>query len=221
MSKIFKYSDISADKITFGVPKTLDNGGKIIGVYHEGKPLIIQTPNMISRFGLTKFEGTEKYTIDVQFQNTESNPALESFLQTLKDIDEKFVEEGVKNSSTWLKKGGNSPRVVIEALYTSVVKYSKNSETGEITNAYPPSMRIQLPFRNGKFTCDVYDSKRDLIDISDINTKNMAMTSIIQCNGIWVAGGKFGCNFKVVQMKVDPRVDGFKNYAFLDDDRLE
>ena len=155
MSKIFKYSDISADKITFGVPKTLDNGGKFIGVYHEGKPLIIQTPNMISRFGLTKFEGTEKYTIDAQFQNTESNPALESFLQTLKDIDEKFVEEGVKNSSTWLNKGGNSPRVVIEALYTSVVKYSKNRETGEITNAYPPSMRIQLPFRNGKFTCDV------------------------------------------------------------------
>ena len=187
----------------------------------DGKPLIIQTPNMVSRFGIANFEGTEKYTIDIQFQNRESNPAIESFLQTLKDIDDKLLEEGVKNSSTWLKKASNSPRVVVEALYTTVVKYSKNAETGEITNTYPPSLRVQLPFRNGKFICDVYDTNKQLIDINEINTKNMNLTAIIQCNGIWVAGGKFGCNFKVVQMKVDPKVDGFLKYAFLEDDRME
>ena len=130
MSKIFKHSDVSADKITFGVQKTLDNGGKMISVYHDGKPLIIQTPNMVSRFGIANFEGTEKYTIDIQFQNRESNPAIESFLQTLKDIDDKLLEEGVKNSSIWFKKASNSPRVVVEALYTTLVKYSKNAGTG-------------------------------------------------------------------------------------------
>lgn len=217
MSNIFKHSDVSADKITFGVPKTLDNGGKIIGVYHDGKPLTIQTPNMVSRFGITNFEGTEKYTIDVQFQNREANPVIEAFLQTFKKIDEKLLDEGVKNASSWLKKAGNSPKVVIEALYTTVVKYSKNADTGEITDQYPPALRIQLPYRNGKFTCDTYDANKQLININDINTKNMNLTAIIQCNGIWVAGGKFGCNFKVIQMKVEPKVDIFTSYAFKDE----
>lgn len=220
MSKIFKHSEIYPEKITFASPKNLDNGGKIVGIYYESKPLIIQTPNMPSMFGLNKYEGSDKYTLDLSFKNADSNPDVESFMNMLNGIDEKLIQEGILNSSPWFKRKTDS-RDVIEALYTPIVRYSKDKDTGEITNKYPPSTRLQVPFRDGKISCDVYDTERNLIDINDINTKGMYVTAIIQCNGIWVAGGKFGCNFKIMQMKVNPRRETLVGYSFMeDDDRL-
>ena len=217
MSKIFKHSDVSMDKISFAVPKNLDNGGKIIGIYHESKPLIIQTPNLPTVFGLNKYESSDKYTFDLSFKHMDSNPDVQSFMDTLKALDEKLIEQGIANSSPWFKRKTDS-RDVIEALYTPIIKYSKDKETGEITNKYPPSSRFQVPFRDGKIACDVYDTNRQLIDVTNINTTGMYITAIIQCNGIWIAGGKFGCNFKILQMKVNPRRDNIVGYSFLSDD---
>jgi hypothetical protein len=219
MSKVFKHSDICVSKITFGSPKSLDNGGKIIGIYHESKPLIIQTPNMPTIFGINRYEGSDKYTIDLSFKHRETNPDVESFMNMLSSLDEKLIKEGIVNSSAWFKRKTDS-RDVIEALYTPITKYSKDKDTGEITNKYPPSTRLQVPHRDGKIACDVYDTNKEIVDITDINTKGMYLTAIIQCNGIWVAGGKFGCNFKILQMKVEPRRDVLVGYGFLDDERL-
>lgn len=215
MSKVFKFSDVSADGISLGAPKNLDNGGKIIGIYFKGSPLLIQTPNMTSMFGLSNYEGNEKYTIDISLRK--DTEEISTFINLIESIDKKLIDLGIKNSSTWFKKKIES-RDVIEALYTPIVKYSKIKETGEINDKYPPSMRLQVPFKNGEFTCNAFNSKKDLVDLKSINTRGMKMTSIIQCNGIWVAGGKFGCNFKIIQVKVDPKINIIDQYAFIEED---
>lgn len=224
MSRIFKHSDISVDQINLGTPKVLDNGGKIIGLYHKGAPFIMQTVNMPCLFGMKKWEGKDnmpdKYNIDVSFKNVDSNPAVADFLNVMKDLDERLIQEGINNSSAWFKRKTDS-RDVVEALYTPIVKYSKDKDTGDISTKYPPSVRFQIPFKNGEFDCEAYDVNRNLVNLNNINTKGMYMTAIIQCNGIWVAGGKFGCNFKILQMRVAPRVDAINGYAFVDDnDRI-
>jgi hypothetical protein len=72
----------------------------------------------------------------------------------------------------------------------------------------------------------VYDTKRQPIDIKElIDTnafKGAKVTAIIQCLGIWVAGGKFGCSWKVLQMRVSPP-QTIKGYAFkeLEDDKAD
>jgi hypothetical protein len=126
---------------------------------------------------------------------------------------------------TWLKKKYNSVDVV-EALYTPMVKYAKDKTTGEITDKYPPTFKLKIPFVNSAFQCEVYDNKRKTVDLKQlIDTgafKGAKVTAIIQCLGIWVAGGKYGCSWKVLQMRVSPP-QTIKGYAFkdLEDDKVD
>jgi hypothetical protein len=140
-------------------------------------------------------------------------------------LDKKLVHDGVDNSMTWLKKKITSADVV-EALYTPIVKYAKDKTTGEITDKYPPSMKLKLPFNNGVFQCEVYDTKRKQVNLKELidngSLKGAKVTAIIQCSGIWVAGGKYGCSWKVLQMRVSPP-QTIKGYAFkeIEDDKAD
>ena len=40
---------------------------------------------------------------------------------------------------------------------------------------------------------------------------------IVKLNGIWFAGGKFGMNWELVQLKFTPR-SAITSYSFVDDD---
>jgi hypothetical protein len=73
-----------------------------------------------------------------------------------------------------------------------MIKHAKDKDTCEPTDKYPPTFKMNLPFCDGKFACEVYDDKRNLIDLNDIQTKGARVTALIQCTGIWLAGGKFG-----------------------------
>ena len=61
----------------------------------------------------------------------------------------------------------------------------------------------------------MYDSSKNLIDLSTIETKGAKITAIIQCLGLWAIAGKFGCTWKVLQMRVVP-VATIKGWAFKD-----
>lgn len=219
-SMITLFDKIDASKVTYGPPKNLDNGGKIIPVYHKNQPFIIQVPELLAPYGLSKWEGDKglmKYHFDLSFGNKDEQPEKGIFLQKMLDIDQKFVQDALSNSMAWFKKKYNTEDV-IKALYTPLVKYGKDKETGEISDKYPPTFKAQIPFKDGKFACEVYDNKRKLVNLNDLETKGSGVAAILQCSGIWVAGGKFGCTWRVVQMKINPRNKKITGYAFVDDD---
>lgn len=213
-SKIIQWNQIDVNAISFGNLKTLENGGKIASLLHGGKPLIFQTPNLNAPYGMSKWanETTEKYSLDLSM--TEPH-----FLEIMKGIDDKVVDVALDASSVWFKKKYSS-REVVEALYTKIVKYAKNSETGEISDKYPPTFKIAVPFRSGKFECEAYTPQKTEIPnnaIADCVPKRSQVTAIVQCTGIWIAGGKFGCTFKLLQMLVSPRKE-LTGYAFIEDE---
>lgn len=217
---IIRVSDVDVSQITLGVPKALDNGGKMISLFHKGKPLIIQTPNMEVPYGLSKFPGDkgDKLSLDVSFKGNQQS--VKDILDLMKAIDAFCVQEAHKNSFAWLKQKSQS-LAVMEALYTSVVRYPKDKETGEITDKYPPTMKLNIPTRDGKMRVDVFDINRNTVDIESVNLKGATVASIIRCNGIWVAGGKFGCKFNVLQTQIKESQGGkICGYAFLDDERI-
>ena len=76
-----------------------------------------------------------------------------------------------------------------------------------------------MPFKDGKFIPDVYDGSKNLMDLNDIETKGANIVAIIQCLGLWVAGGKYGCSWKILQMRIIPPVG--KSFAFVDLDDAE
>lgn len=222
MDSIVLPSNLNVPSITYSAPRTLDNGGRAIYMSLNRSPIVIQTPEMVAPYGVNNWnddgKGPDKYTLDLSFKGKEAREKLNIFFEKMLALDKKLMEDGVENSTTWLKKKIASVEV-IEALYTPIVKYAKDKATGEITDKYPPSMKMKLPYINGEFKCEVYDTKRNVVSLKQLidngSLKGAKVTAIIQCQGIWVAGGKYGCSWKVLQMRVSPP-QAIKGYAFRD-----
>lgn len=229
MESIILPANLEVSSVSYSAPRTLDNGGRSIYVSLNRSPIVLQTPEMVAPYGISNWnddgKGPDKYSLDLSFKGKEGRENLNTFFEKMVALDKKLVRDGVDNSMTWLKKKYNSVDVV-EALYTPMVKYAKDKTTGEITDKYPPTFKLKIPFNNGSFQCEVYDTKRNSLNLRDLidngSLKGAKVTAIIQCLGIWVAGGKYGCSWKVLQMRVS-MPQAIKGYAFkeLEDDKAE
>lgn len=223
--EILTGKNFDLSKLSYGTPRALDNGGKSIYVAYNGKPLYLQTPKMVSPFGLKTWSKdekspTDKLSLELSFKNKSARKSLQTFYDKCEGFDKKIVVDALENSSAWFKKKYSSTDVV-EALYTSFLKFPKDKNTGDITDKYPPTIRLTLPQKDGTATCEVYDKDKNRIDINGIETKGAEVTAIIQCLGIWIAGGKFGCSWKVVQLRVTPPANRISGFAFKEDDEKD
>lgn len=212
------------NKLEFSEPKKLGHGGNAVYVNYEGSPLLLQTPSMTLPWSMGKYEkvGEEtKYSIDLSFKGMESDSKLESFYNVMRGLDERMVKDGVTNSMTWFKKKKLSDDVV-SAFYSPLLKVSKDRETGEPDGKYPPVLKVKLPCHDGKFGFDAYDNKKCKIEggMEDVLVKKCDVKCLIQCVGIWFAGGKYGLSWKVMQMKVTPPA-GLHGYSIQDDSEEE
>jgi hypothetical protein len=213
MSEIITANSFNIKNINYGEPKVLDNGGRAIYVGYTGKPFLLQTPEMVAPFGLNKWsndKGGIKYTLELSFQGKENREPLMALYNMLESLDKKFVGDALDNSTSWLKKKYSSLDVV-EALYTPLIKFPKDKATGEFTNKYPPTFKVNVPFKE-TYECEAYNNARERINLDNTDTKGSKIACILQCMGVWVAGGKFGVSWKVLQLRIVPRAGLPKGY---------
>ena len=137
---------------------------------------------------------------------------LKKFYDNMNEIDGKLVKECFQNHDKWLnlKKAPKSADDV-ENVYTRIIKSPKDPK-------YSPTFKINLPHDGSAFTFNVYDNHQkninlfEMMEKNEIDTKRAKVSAIIQCTGIWIAGGKsFGCSWKVVQMEITTRPRGIPN----------
>ena len=223
-SPIVQPTAFSVSKVSISQPKVLESGGKMAYLnYGDARSLVIQTPSLPSPFGLSVFDkaGPPKYSIDLAFRGYQENPKVKSFFTALQSLDEFMIDQGVKNSKLWFKS--EMKRDVVAAFYTPCVKFGKDKE-GNAT-PYPPNLKVQLKrTRDGSdFECQFYDhkSKSDPhaqaikgVPLEELLVKKVEVTALIQCTGVWFAGGKFGCSWKAVQMRLDSVPAGLRGYGF-------
>lgn len=212
--------DFEITKMDYSEPKQLTNGGKAVYLNYDSKQLVVQTPQMSCPFGLNLYDGGDypKYSIDMSFRGMEDNPKLREFHDMIAAIDEQMIEDAVKNSMAWFKKRKQSKEVV-KALYSPLVKVSRDKETGEPDGKYPPTFRVKLPYRDGNFTFEAFDDKKEKIASDDVEKwmgKGCQVRCLIRCTGLWFAGGKFGTTWRAEQVKVNPP-KGLAGYSFVDD----
>ena len=215
-------TSFNPSKITFSAVKSLDSGGKSAYLNYDGKPLVMQVGPLETPFGMSVYDkaGPPKYSVDLKlrgYDDPTNNPAAASLYTALQRLDEFMLEQAVKNSVAWFK--GPKSREVLSELYSSTVKFSKDAQ-GNV-KPYPPTLKVQLRQKNGKFETLMYDDKkRPLTDVplEDILVKGTVMTTLIQCTGVWIAGAKFGISWKALQIRADkvPSSIG-KSYAFNDE----
>lgn len=213
----------NVNKVTFSAVKMLDSGGKQAYLNYDGRPLVMQVGPLETSFGLSIFDkvpgAAPKYSVDLKlrgYDDAATNPKTAAIYTALNGLDEYMVDQGVKNSVAWFK--GAKSRDVLSELYTTSVRFSKDAE-GNV-KPYPPTIKLQLRQRDGKFETQVYDSaKRPMTDIplEDIIVKGSVLTALIQCTGVWFAGGKYGLSWKAIQIRADKVPESIRGFAFLDD----
>jgi hypothetical protein len=208
-SEVVLPNNIDITKITYGVPKQMQTGAKTIFIAYAGKQFYAQTPEMKAPFGISMWPsdngGPDKYSLDLSFEGCDTRPQLKMFFDALKAIDKKLVVDAMENSQAWFKK--KYPSVdVVEALYSPTVRYNKDRETGEVNDRYAPTFKMSLPMKDGKFQFPAYGTGREELDLFDIvakgNSKGVRAQAIVQLSAIWLVGNKFGCMWKVRQLRL-------------------
>ena len=195
------------------------NGRKSIGILNSEnkKSLYISTPLMltwgVNTYNDEKTGEVQSYDIALQFPNDEyNNPQCVSFLKNMQALEQKIKEDAVLNSKDWLNKTKLVPEAV-DALWSPMLKYPKDKETGEPDYSRAPTLKVKIPYWDGEFkNVELYNDSKQLVfpcdddtNISEFIVKGSNVATIIQCGGIWVANGKFGVTWKLFQAVVKPK----------------
>jgi len=204
---------------TYTKAKVNANGRKSIGILNnkDKKSLYLSTPLMLT-WGVNEYNNetsnTNTYDLALQFPNDEYNsPECSAFLKNMQALEQKLKDDAVINSKDWLNKSKLVPEAV-DALWSPMLKYPKDKETGEPDYSRAPTLKVKIPYWDGVFkNVELYDEHGhtlypcddESVNISDLITKGSNIATIIQCGGIWVANGKFGVTWKLFQAVVKPK----------------
>ena len=215
---IVRNSNFTLDNINFGTPKVNASGGKNVPIYNAAakKGLTLQTPLMLT-WGVNEWtddnSGRKSYDMSLQFPNEQySNENTKQFFENMTALENHIKDQAVQNSKEWFNKAKMSAEVV-DALWTPMLRYTKNKETGEPDKSKMPTMKIKLPYYDGKFEFELYDNSGESIFNEQMNDrhpselipKSSNVAIVVQCGGIWFANGKFGVTWRLVQGLVKPR----------------
>ena len=230
-SPIVQPSSFDVSKVSISQPKVLDSGGKMAYLnYGDARALVIQTPSLPAPFGMSVFDkaGPPKYSVDLALRGYQDQPKVKALFTALSALDQFMIDLGVKNSKLWFKT--EMKREVVEAFYTPCVRFGKDKQGNQ--TPYPPNLKVQLRRkRDGSdFECLFYDqkSKGDPdaqplrgIPAEELLVKRSELTALIECTGVWFAGGKFGVSWKAVQIRLDSVPSGLRGYGFEEEDGEE
>ena len=70
-------------------------------------------------------------------------------------MENHIKDTAVNNSKEWFNKAKMSPEV-IDALWTPMLRHTKNKETGVPDKTKMPTMKIKLPYYDQKFEFELF-----------------------------------------------------------------
>ena len=222
---------MDVDSIEFADPKVSPSGAKnaYVNYNNEKKPFTIQTPWMDVPWDMSEYVGGEstKYSLTLSFRGMDEDSKLRGFHDKMLELEQKIIQGGVDNCSAWFRKK-NLTKEVVENLFNTMIKVSVDKETGEPDGKWPPGMRVKIPYfkdKNtgvGSFNCKIQSKDGHMYKINDaesddvlqdILVKGSKVRCLLQCVGLWIASGNFGCTWKIVRAEVDvpefSATDGF------------
>jgi hypothetical protein len=208
----------NVNDIMYTTPKATPQGAKSVNILNKKTKtgLTLSTPLMLT-WGAAEFvdqntgQGDGKFTLSLQFPGKEyENEDTIAFLKNMKSLEDKIKADALVYSKEWFGKVHKSADVV-DALWTPMLKYSKDKSTGDYDISRPPTLRIKLPQWEGAFKCEIYSEDGDkLFPSSDIPSvtpleylkKGSNIMTLIQFAGIWFVNGKFSASWKLIQAVV-------------------
>ena len=247
-SQIVSAKSFQASKVQYKPPTVNKRGGKSVQVSYEGEALRIQFPLMLT-WGVNERvddqSGRVSYDMALQFE-PEKSSTQSRWLSEMKNLEDKVKSDVLKNSKEWLGKQQKS-KDVIDALFYPILKYPKLKDgSGEPDHSRNPTLKLKVPFWEGRYNVEVYDMEQNSLYIPpktgqtgnraqnqrddtgplDFIPKASHVVGILQCTGLWFAGGKCGVTWALKQCCVRPpqRLVGMGKCAIVmdsDDEEME
>lgn len=211
--------NIDVNKIRYSEVRALASGAKTVYVNYGAEKLTIQTPVLSCPYGIGEpFEAKEaakngtaipdkdkKYDLTVSFRDMDTNTKVQVFHDKLKEIEQKIIDDAFANRLAWFKDDFDGNKTFVSKLFNPIVKIDKDPNTGKPVGKYPPTFKAKLPYdnKNNVFSFDAFDMDNEELDFASVMTKLKGSKTqlIVQLTGIWFAGGKYGCSWKVVSAK--------------------
>lgn len=201
--------------IKYSKPKVDARGSKSIGIVNAASngATYISTPLMIT-WGVSDYEGNERYEMSLQFPNEDyAKDDTTNFLNNMIELETKIKADAITNAKEWFGKTKMSEDA-IDALWTPMLKYPKDKNTGEPDTSRSPTLRIKIPFWDGEWKTELYDVNQKAIfpdpngssaSPRDLIAKGSHIAAVIQCGGLWFANGKFGVTWRLFQGVLKPK----------------
>ena len=214
--------------LTFTKAKINANGRKQVGILNTKtkKGVYLSTPLMLT-WGVNEYlddkTGSKSYDMALQFDPQKST-SQHKFLEAMKTLENKVKDDAVTNAKKWF--GKKTSREVVDALMYPILKYPKKKDgSGEPDHDRNPTLKLKIPFWDGKYNIELYDMSGEPAYVpedtarkmgieppqgarspSDIVPKASHVKGLLACTGVWMAGGRFGVTWKLVQACVRPPV---------------
>ena len=208
--------NVDVSKLKYSEIRTLASGSKSIYVNYGAQKLRIQTPVMYMPYGIgegyedkskpeLKKNTEKKYDLTISFKGHDENIKIQTFLDKMREIEAEIIDKAFENREAWFKDDYDGNKAFVARLFSLTIKTDKDPKTGKVVGKYPPTMRVKIPYDNAtdKFNFDTFDMENTEIDFHTIlnKLKGGKTQLIIELTGIWLAGGKYGCTWKVVSGK--------------------
>jgi len=205
--------------IKYSKPKVDTRGAKSIGILNAGanSATYISTPLMLT-WGVNEYvdekSGKVSYDLALQFPNEEyAKEDTTSFMNNMIDFENKIKADAITNAKEWFGKTKMSEDA-IDALWTPMLKYPKDKNTGESDTNRAPTLKVKIPYWEGEWKTELYDvnqraifpdPENSAITPKDLVAKGSHVAVVLLCGGIWFANGKFGVTWKLFQGVVKPK----------------
>ena len=223
---IIKAKAFDANMVGYKPPVVNKRGGKSVQLQVAGHPVILQIP-LMRTWGVNERvnEETGRVSYDISLQFDAGSSSSDKFRAAMEKLQDKILDDAVQNGRSWFGKTCSN-REVMKALMYPILKHPKNKETGEIDLTRDPTMKLKIPYWEGKFNVELFDMKGAALYVPKDALKHNADTfktephptpltlvpkgsrlnGLIACTGIWMAGGRFGVTWKLLQACVLPPV---------------
>ena len=218
-----KAKEFTPSQSTYDAPVTNKRGGKSVSIRLKGQPIVLQIPMMLT-WGVNERvdEASGRVSYDMALQFGAGVSSVEKFQEAMKELENKILDDATSSKcKEWFGKNKMS-REVAEAMMYPILKYPKVKDgpnKGDPDFERYPTLKLKLPFWDNKFSVELYDMDRKAIFIPtkdastspqgdktpmDIVPKASYVKGLLACTGIWMAGGRFGVTWKIVQASVRP-----------------
>jgi hypothetical protein len=205
--------------VKYSKPKVDARGSKTIGILNSSSngATYISTPLMLT-WGVNEYvdekSGKVSYDLALQFPNDDyAKEDTTNFMNNMIEFENKIKADAISNAKEWFGKTKMSEDA-IDALWTPMLKYPKDKNTGEADTSRAPTLKVKIPFWEGEWKTELYDVNQHAIfpdpDNSAVTPKDLIakgahVAVVILCGGIWFANGKFGVTWKLFQGVVKPK----------------